>query len=530
MKTIRNKFLCVVLSVCMVLTGSMVVYAADDANITTTVNEVSTVNTVNSVNVDHGSYSISQTDKIVTVTIDPAKGYALSKLKLVNKKGRSIKFKNTAPTEYKTSIKGELEDYKVVCKYRQATMKNTVNELAMKTGEKGRYFKAHIEYVEGSTKTRKNVLDKTVVYTSSNPEVVQVDEKGKLTALKPGYSRITATAEAGDRVESFGYVIVDGDKVTETNHKVGTMQLFVYFSFEDLIAQADVGHTILVFRADEETTINTKGMFKCFTFDEKYYEAMKTYDGTGVNPATHYAVERKEGESDEDYSKRCKDHADELIPQLTEVPEKFTIYPGEICTIGNVSGSDSFEASMGGDFYHLLERHNLANLKLEELNEDAIKNGTIDLKDVLGLIIELGYDLKTGYNPFTGYTDDGTLRSGNSVNLEANRQLSYRDMSTNVCITTGITQIQLDAMIDYAMHKNHFNLLGRNCTVAAVNEWNIVAASSPRLKVSYDYGGITKGFALPLFTQIDIAKKSWYLRGKNAKVEFNVPAFYGQKE
>ena len=515
MKKFERIILCLVLSISMIITTGVLVNADDEPA---------------SIRVDHGAYCISQTDNTVTVTIDPDKGYALSSLKLINRKGVPIYFKNTAPSEYKTLIKSSLDKYKVVCKYRQATMKNSVNELGMRTGEKKKYFKAHIEYVEGSAKTRKKVLDKTVIYTSSNPDVVQVAKNGRLTALKPGYSRITATAEAGDSVESFGYVIVDGNKVTDSNPKIGTIQLFVYFSFEDLIAKADVGHSFLVFRADKETTINTKGMFKCFKFDDKYYEALKDYDGTGVNPSTHYAIERKPGESDDDYLERCHEYADEMIPQLEAVPDKFTVYPGEIATFGNASGDDGLGAMLGGDFFNLLERHNLSNLEIEKLDENSFKDGTIDLKDLIGLVIELAYDLKTGYNPFTGYTDDGKVHSGVSVNLEANRQLAYRDMSTNVCITTNITQMQLDAMLDYAQHKNHFNILGRNCTVAAVNEWNIVAASSPRLKVSYDYGGITKGFALPLCTQIDIAKKSWYLKGSNAKVEFNIPAFYGQKQ
>lgn len=462
---------------------------------------------------------------IVTVTVDPKdnskaiitcepdRGYLTAALFLTKKDGTPVKLEATETANVFTcTVPAEESTLSVA--FRTARVKLNRSELAMISGETFT-VRANIDCTDGEIYTRELFGDREVVFASSNPDIVSIDpETGKMTALKMGYSRITATAVAGNGVEGFFYVIVDGDK----SPVVGTIQLNAHFEEQLLIDELLPGHSFLIFTntSGEDITINIPNLYRYYLPTEAFYEAIDTYDGTGYDPATYFVISKDEGKTDENADARAE-YAKKLFEtRETLEPATYTIKPNDIVTIGNTGDDLGFA---GENFEEILERYG-KSFEYKKILAELV-TGTIDLErywDRIGqLLTEILYDSATGYNPFVGEADES--KGGVCLNGERNVQAKNRDYSRAVGCKTKITEVQLEAMLDYAQYNNYFSMLERNCTAFAAGAWNLVTAAKPQYHMDPNRGGVTSGLAMPLWLRNSILAKGAML-AYDSEIEF----------
>ena len=122
-------------------------------------------------------------------------------------------------------------------------------------------------------------MDKTVIYTSSNPEIVKVDQTGKLTALAEGTATITVTTNLGGLTDTCvvkvekGALPIDFDFAGKTEFNlvngvyevsISTFDLLEYLTVANGIEKSDVKFKI---KSGSSATIS--GSTVTFTKDER---------------------------------------------------------------------------------------------------------------------------------------------------------------------------------------------------------------------------------------------------------------------
>lgn len=99
---------------------------------------------------------------------------------------------------------------------KTASCKVTVEAIAV-TGIS--FNKKDLTLVKGGSETLtvkvipKNASNKNITWSSDNPEIVEVNETGKITAIKAGETNITATSEDRNRSVSCSVTVVEGETI-----------------------------------------------------------------------------------------------------------------------------------------------------------------------------------------------------------------------------------------------------------------------------------------------------------------------------
>ena len=95
----------------------------------------------------------------------------------------------------------------------------TVNEIAVKTIELN---KTEVTLTEGNTTTLSatikpdNATNKTVTWSSNNTSIVTVDQKGKITAVKAGTTKIVVTSKSNSSVKAEAIITVKAKEIAVT--------------------------------------------------------------------------------------------------------------------------------------------------------------------------------------------------------------------------------------------------------------------------------------------------------------------------
>lgn len=450
----------------------------------------------------HGNVKLEKSgDGDVRITLQPDKGYLTASVKLKTADGQCLKLAETdMPNVYTCAIPETGATLAVDFRYTELTL--CKEELAMNAG-KTAWVPAKLTYLDGEPYTRGPVKNDRIVFTSSDPAVVSVDPAtGKLTAHRMGYARITASACAGTGVDDYFYVIVDGDK----DKVVGTLQLNAWFEEKVAIEQFLLGHSFLVFTntSGEDITIDVSQMYGCHIPTAKYAEIINTYDGVGYDPATFYYVTRGAAAADENDNAR-KAWADELFTTTSRGKlQTYTIKPDEMVTFDNTG--DIILEELMGDMQDILDRY--GNFFDEAEMQRQIQNGELTLCGYVSrlnrFLIELSYDLHTGYNPVNGVADHG----GETLNHALYSQAYHRDYRKAVGCKVPVTRVQLMAMVDCVQYDTHFNILDDNCTTSAAVGWNLATAATPRYHMEINRGGITSALSAPMWLRRDIVVQS----------------------
>lgn len=498
MKKHLKQIMCIVSVLTVLMLMSIIASASD-------------INTIRLVEPENGTVEITVDPNDATKAIiktAPDKGYLAASV--------TLGLKKLTPTESDANVYTctiPTKETKLKVQFRRTKLTLSKDELAMNSGETVK-ISAKLAYIDGNLETRVSVKKNDIIFESSNPDVVSVDQNGKLTAHKMGYSRISATAVAGNEVAGFFYVIVDGDK----SEVVGTIQFNAYFEASEFLSrlintsELSPGHCFLVFSntSGHDITINTSNMYHCEVPTAAYYEAVNSYSGEGVDPVTYYYATDGAPYTAEDKAARASYAATLTDRYLCGELETYTIKNNDIATFGN-TGDGEVSDILAGDIDEIMTRlgkkYDFDNLKT------MLQNGEIDVElffvKVIRLITELGYDFSTDYNPFNGVMREG----GVCLNHEIFAQAYYRDYSNSASCKTSITQVQLEAMVDYIQYNNYFTFLERNCTYVASHAWNLVTSSNPK----YHYE--TSAIMAPLFMQNAIKAKA-VLLSTDKNIEF----------
>ena len=203
MKKFAGKTLCALI-VLTVLVFSCVYASAAQADI----GNIKTAETEN------GTVQVAVDSKDASkavITLIPAEKYLAASVSLTTGDGTELALDKTDKANvYTCAIPAQ--ECTLSAQFRLARVTLNRSELAMKSGETFT-VKAQLGCTDGELNTRNDIVDKGIVFASTDPAVVSIDPvTGVMTAHKMGYARITANAVAGNGVEGFFYVIVDGDK------------------------------------------------------------------------------------------------------------------------------------------------------------------------------------------------------------------------------------------------------------------------------------------------------------------------------
>lgn len=502
MKKHLKSALCVLCILVSLLTCCVLVSAA-----TADMGNISVAETAN------GSVKLAKSDDgKALVTLQPNKGYLTASVKLKADNGQYLKLTETDTANVYSCAIPE-SSATLTAEFRRTDLTLNKEELAMSSG-KTACVSAKLAYVDGDLHTRVPVKNNEVVFSSTDPDVVSVDPAtGKLTAHKMGYARITASACAGNGVEDYFYVIVDGDK----DEVVGTLQLNAWFEEKVLIEDKLMGHSFLIFTntSGEPITIDVSGMYECYVPTAEYDKAVKAYGSTGYDPLTFYYVTQGEAVTDKNEEIR-KAYADTLLTEKARGElENYVILPNDIATFDN-SGPDRLDEVLG-DMQEVLSRYNI--LFDSESLKQQMKSGKMTLGGYViklnKFLIEISYDLHTGFNPLNGSAAEG----GEMLNKALYYQAYNRDYRKAVGCKTMITRVQLMAMVDRIQYDTHFNILDDNCTSSAAAGWNLATVATPRYHVETNQGNITKSLSAPMWLRNDIFAKSVEL-GWDKNIEF----------
>jgi len=475
--------------------------------------------------IEHGTCYVVYDGLSAEIIIRPEEGYALSKLVLRDDRGRKTALRKTANLKYEAELKRG-GSYSLDLAFRTETLKLNKEQMGLRKGQSERLY-AYLEYTDGEIKSRYSVLDRDLIFSSSNPEVASVDSKGNITALSKGYARISVSAAAAEDVKNFCYVLVDADK----EPVIGKLTLVARFKPSDL-TDFYFGHSFFIFESyvDNVEIKNVDRFYECYAMKPEYYKAIDEYKGFGFDPLTYYSVIGLEKPGRDNLAER-KENERKYFYQYTPLEsESYYINKGEIVSLGCTSNGTTEDIAGDciyfGDSHRILQRNGMEEyigLELSDLSK-------IDLRDFLSKAFnvakELIYDFSTDYNPFTGHECLG----GVSLNDELRCQASTLNTWCNACISIDITKTQLDAITDYAQYENNFNILGRNCTEYAVNAWNLATALRPELYLKANPGGITRAVSIPGYLQKDIVRKG--IRrcfDQSIDVELLHPTFKAQK-
>ena len=114
---------------------------------------------------------------------------------------------------------------------KSATCKVYVEESNV-TLESIAFEKTSLEIVEGKSETLKviftpsNAINQDVTFESSDETIVTIDENGKLTAIMPGETTITATSEEGGFTATCNVVVTEAIPVEEIELDITTLELY----------------------------------------------------------------------------------------------------------------------------------------------------------------------------------------------------------------------------------------------------------------------------------------------------------------
>ena len=498
-KQIKSAF-CVALMLAVLLVSCVIASAAGVSNITV-------ADTKNgSVKITNGNAN----EALITLQSD--EGYLAASVSLKTDNGKNVKLSESDTANvYRCEIPES--GATLTANFRRVDLTFGKKELAMNAGDTA-CVPAKLAYVDGQPYTRGSVKNDEVVYASTNPDVVSVDPAtGKLTAHKLGYARITASACAGNGVEDYFYVIVDGDK----DEVVGTLQLNAWFEEKVLINDTHPGHSFLVFTntSGEPITIDVSGMYECYLQTAEYDKAVKSYDGTGYDPVTALYVTQGEKVNDEN-EPLTRAYADKLLTKKARGELKtYTIAPDAIVSFDN--SGDVVVEELLGDMQNIMSRYgnpfDFEGVKQQMKNHEmTLGRYVINLNKCL---IEVSYDLHTGFNPLNGPAMEG----GETVNGARYFQAHNRDYRKAMGCKTTITRVQLMAMVDRVQYDTHFNILDDNCTSSAGAGWNLATVATPRYHMETNRGSIFKSMSAPMWLRNNLIAKSVEL-GWDKNIEF----------
>lgn len=439
--------------------------------------------------VKNGEVIVSEENGKAIIEAIPNEGYITASVKL------GLRYLSPSDVNvYTCDIPSKSTELQV--SFRRARLELSKDELAMNTGDTEK-ISSYISYIDGDIITRVPVKNNDVVYTSSDPDVVSVDANGIFTAKKMGYARINASAVSGNGVESFFYIIVDGDK----SPVMGTIQLNAYFLEKEILGGLDnfhPGHSFLIITntSGKDITFNTENMFMCKIPTQKFYDAVNSYNGEGYDPLTYFYATNGEPECSDNAEIRAA-YADSGFFDIYKRGElkTHTIKNNDIVTIGN-TGNDGIPEILSGDIGETITRLGLTGA-FDDLSNilKAARNINFFVIKMTRLLAEVGIDSTFGFNPINGHTENG----GVCVDAEIYSQMKSRDYTVAAACRTAITELQFEAMIDFAQYENYFTILGRNCTLFASDAWNLVTAANPKYHMEPDVGGVTNAFAAPMF-------------------------------
>ena len=459
----------------------------------------------------NGSVKVTAEQGKAIITLKPDSRYLAAAVSLTARDGSVMELRRESANVYSCDLPAA--ECTLDVSFRLARVILSKSELAMKSGDTFTVT-ASLTCSDGEINTRDNIIDRGVVFASSDPSVVSVDpETGELTAHKMGYARINVTAVAGNGVGDFFYVIVDGDK----SPVVGTIQLTVSFDEKHLVENKVIGHSFLVFTntSGKPITIGTSGFYQCYVPTAKYYNAVDSYDGTGYDPVTFYYATNGEFACEDNLeARRAYRNLSFFTKYKRGILKTYTIRPNDIATFGAVGDDLGIE---DGDFEELLERYG-KTFDLEKIKVELL-SGRIDAEEYLyrleDLLNEVLYDCSTGFNPFNGRTVDG----GFCMNEELDAVILERDYTNSAACKTKITEVQLMAMLDFAQYDNYFTMLAHNCTACASAAWNLVTAAKPQYHFLRNAGGVTSAASAPIFLRNNILSRAPLLAGDN-EIEF----------
>lgn len=446
------------------------------------------------------------------ITLSPDKGYLAAAVGLTAKDGTAIALEKTETNVYTCDIPAE--ESTLTASFRLARVTLNKTELAMRSGSTFTVT-AKLGCTDGELDTRDDIIDRGIVFASTNPEVVSIDPvTGVMTAHKMGYARITANAAAGNKVFGYFYVIVDGDK----SLVVGTIQLNAHFDEKLFVETLLPGHSFLLFTntSGHDITIDVPDFYRYDVPTDKFYNTVDSYDGTGYDPVTYYYATNGEYQNEDNLEVR-EAYAEGFFTRYTRGELKtYTIKPNDIATFGNTGESIGIEDS---NFDEVLARYG-KSFALEKIKAELLA-GTIDVEEYLyrvaELVNEVLYDTTTGYNPFNGYAE-----GGETLNGEMASQVKSRSYVDAAACRTKITEVQLMAMVDYVQfgqYGNGFSILERNCTSVATGAWNLVTAAKPQYNLLPNVGSVTNALAAPLFLRNNILSMGVMLSG-DPEIEF----------
>jgi len=178
---------------------------------------------------------------------------------------------------------------------------------------------------------------------------------------------------------------------------------------------------------------------------------------------------------------------------------------------GSIGEDESIaDKLLGGEFSEVVDRYGLT-WDLEKLEADLL-SGRIDFENyylrLLELAEEISYDMYVGYNPFTYHAGIG----GIYLNGEIRTQARSRRYGEAVGIRTAITEVQLEAMLDFYQYQNWFNMLSCNCTYSAATAWNIATCANPDYHLDPNFGSYSSAISAPMFLKEKILLQSTSLR------------------
>jgi len=405
---------------------------------------------------------------------------------------------------------------------------------------------ASIMYTDGETNTRKFIKFTELTWTSSNKDVANV-ENGKLVKTgKDGFARIEAWptyGNPGDKNEAvaYFYVLVEANKT----NSVGTIQLNSLFSEKAFMTEGNVGTSFLSLQYNG-TDMEIGGFGKIYApveYTEKeqgtlnsneetkikdvrvFYDKTAKYTGSEgtQDPITFYAATAGEGATEDQIKQAREDLANSLFKTLGR-EEKLIVKEGDVVTFGNygeVNAATLWNLLINSDFGEAVLRAG-KSWELKKMVSNLLE-GRIDLdvftESIKDLAEELAYDFSNGYNPF----NYASSKNGITVNYELYKQALDTDYSDAVGIRTKITQIELDAMLDYLHYNNNYELLTNNSANVAVGAWNLINAGNSKLILENSVLSETDYITMPAFVKYNIL-----IASSSLIYEDNAPACYSE--
>ena len=473
---------------------------------------------------ENGKAEVTVDNNIVTIRLSPDTKYTVSYLNLRNSNGTKVCVSGPTvePGQNELVYTAEIvagQFYQMDYAFRRGIMRTNTKELSVKPGET-KNFTAWLNYSDDDIATRPMVWDKTVIFTSSNPSIATVDEKGNVTGVAKGYAVITASGKAANAVRKQCYVLVEDG----TEEKIGNITVFARYTPKEL----DVGHSFIVFKSAKDGVVidKAKGFFDVYQPTQAYYDAVENYDGTGYDPVSFYYVTNGEKATDENEPLR-RAYADQMVPQV-DAAGQLILKKGQIATFGCTTHESTIQSAIPqeitGDVVEMLTRNHVTE-------EDFKTNPIRSMVGVGKFLRELIYDFYIDYNPINGTELNGTGAGGGvCLNEELRRQVYRFDATPNVTISVDVTQTQFDAMLDYMCNNNYFNILERNCTEVAGDVWNLVTAGRPELHIEPNFGGITKAISMPMAFQLKMLEKGvWCYWDDTVEVTVRHPIYKADK-